>query len=84
MKINVLSIFEWPFYTVFTVLTSLILDAHIYDDVMQQKGRRRASEILLTCIKQPFVMKINVLSIFGWPFYSFYCANIFDFGCSYL
>ena len=28
------------------------------------------SAILLTCIKLPFVIKIFVLSIFEWPFYT--------------
>ena len=28
------------------------------------------SAILLTCIKVPFVIKIFVLSIFEWPFYT--------------
>ena len=40
MKIFVLSIFEWSFYTGSTVLTFFILEVHIY--VMQQKGHRGA------------------------------------------
>ena len=32
--------------------------------------QREHSAILLTCIKLPFVIKIFVLSIFEWPFYT--------------
>ena len=32
--------------------------------------QREQSAILLTFIKQPFVIKIFVLSIFEWPFYT--------------
>ena len=35
-----------------------------------QKYRRMLPAILLTFIKLPFVIKIFVLSIFGWPFYT--------------
>ena len=37
--------------------------------------RLEHSEILLTCIKLPFVTKIIVLSIFEWPFYTGFTVN---------
>ena len=35
------------------------------------------SAILLTFIKLPFVIKICVLSIFGWPFYTGFSVHSF-------
>ena len=49
IKIFVLSIFEWPFYTGFTVL-------------LINQGEHSA--ILSTFMELPFVIKIFVLSIF--------------------
>ena len=37
---------------------------------MQVKSIAEPSAILLTFIKQPLVIKIFVLSIFEWPFYT--------------
>ena len=38
-------------------------------EVLQNATRER-SAMLSTCIKLPFVIKIFVLSIFEWPFYT--------------
>ena len=41
------------------------------------------SAILLTCIKLPFVIKIFVLSIFEWPFYTvFIVLRAHTFTCN--
>ena len=55
IKMFVLSIFEWPFYTGFTVL-------------LINQGEHSA--ILSTFIKLPLVIKIYVLSIFEWLIYT--------------
>ena len=36
------------------------------------------SAILLTCIKLLFVIKIFILSIFEWPFYSGFTVGIYN------
>ena len=82
IKIFVLSIFERPFYTGFTVLSSvwkLSLSKRpiigFQDQLSLNAGQkycrmlqREHSAILLTFIKLRFVMRIFVLSIFEWPF----------------
>ena len=75
IKIFVVSIFDWPFYTGFTVVTWLFLSQNICElDSLQEnlslglKGEHSA--ILLIFIKLPFVIKIFVLSIFERLFYT--------------
>ena len=73
IKIFVLSIFEWPFYTGFTVCIkfSKIPQIGIQDQLLLNAGQKYCkmlqgehSAIFSTFINLPFVIKIFVLSIF--------------------
>ena len=44
--------------------------------LMQVKSIAECSAILLTCIKLPIVIKILVLSIFEWPFYTGFTVHL--------
>ena len=79
IKIFVLSIFEWPFYTGFNVLVSRVSPSspRFSRPIILNEGQKYCrmlqgehSAILTTFIKLPFVIKIIVLSIFEWPFYT--------------
>ena len=64
IKIFVLSIFEWPFYTGLNQLS--LNEGRKYCRMLQGEH----SAILSTFVKLPIVIKIFVLSIFEWPFYT--------------
>ena len=77
IKIFVLSIFEWPFYTGFNVYPnpkrppSKRPKIGFQDQLLLNAGQkycREYSAILSTFIKLPFVIKIFVLSIFSGRF----------------
>ena len=65
IKIYVLSIFEWPFYTGLNFYQKLVFKTNYC--LMQVKS---IFAILSILIKLPFVFKILDLSIFEWPFYT--------------
>ena len=83
IKIFVLSIFEWPFYTGFTVHCSLFITLcqesigiGFQDQLSLNAGQKYCrmlqgehSSILSPSIKLPIVIKIFLLSIFEWQFY---------------
>ena len=59
-----------------------ILDFKTNHRLMQAKSIAECSPaILLTCIKLPFVIKIFVLSILEWPFYT--CFTVLEVPISF-